>query len=68
MCIITEIFTAAELRGLGRKSRDTLTKLGIRLVRTSPAIRKIIKKDPRIQKKLKPMLRPKLRQLMSKRK
>ena len=68
MCIIAEIFTAAELRGLSRKSRDILTKYGISLVRTSPAIRKIIKKDPRIQKKLKPMLRPKLRQLMSKRK
>jgi len=67
MCIIGEIFTAAELRGLSRKSRDTLKKFGIQLIRTSPAIRNIIKKNPRIQGKLRSRLRPKLRQLKAKR-
>jgi hypothetical protein len=52
------IYTPDELKALDKKSRETLTKYGIRLVRTSPEIRNIIKKDPKVRKKLKAMLRP----------
>ena len=58
MCRIDLIYTAAELKALDRKSRAALTKQGIRLVRTSPEIRNIIKKDPKIRRKLKTLLRP----------
>jgi predicted ATPase len=55
MCRIDLIYTAAELKALDRKIRATLTKQGIRLVRTSPEIRNIIKKDPKVRRKLKAM-------------
>ena len=58
MCRIDHVFTAAELRALNKKKRDALTKHGIRLVRTNPEIRNIIKKDPKIRRKLKALLRP----------
>jgi hypothetical protein len=66
MCRIDLVYTAAELKALDRKSRETLTKHGIRLVRTSPQIRNIIKKDPKVRRKLKALLRPKYRQLKRK--
>jgi hypothetical protein len=58
MCRLDLIYTAAELRALNRKKRATLTKHGVRLVRTSPEIRNMIKKDPKIRRKLKSLLRP----------
>ena len=58
MCRIDLVYTAAELRALDKKKRDALTKHGIRLVRTNAAIRNIIKKDPKIRRKLKALLRP----------
>ena len=58
MCRIDLLYTADELKALDKKSRAALTKHAIRLVRTSPAIRNIIKKDPKVHKKLKAMLRP----------
>ena len=58
MCRIDLVYTAAELRALNSKKRAALTKQGIRLVRTSPEIRNIIKKDPKIRRKLKALLRP----------
>jgi hypothetical protein len=58
MCRIDLVYTAAELRALNKKKRDALTKHGIRLVRTNAAIRNIIKKDPKIRRKLKSLLRP----------
>ena len=57
MCRIDLIYTAAELKALNRKRRATLTKHGLRLVRTSPEIRNMIKKDPKIRRKLKTLLR-----------
>ena len=66
MCRIDLLYTSAELKKLDRKSRATLTKHGIRLVRTSPEIRNIIKKDPKVRRKLKALLRPKYRQLKRK--
>jgi hypothetical protein len=66
MCAITLIYTADELKGLDKKSRDALQKHAVRLVRTSPQVRNIIKKDPNVQKKLKSLLRPKLNQLRAK--
>jgi phage terminase large subunit-like protein len=58
MCRLDLIYTAAELRALNRKKRAALTKQGLRLVRTSPQIRNIIKKDPKVRRKLKTLLRP----------
>jgi hypothetical protein len=58
MCRLDLIYTAAELRTLNKKKRDALTKHGVRLVRTSKEIRNIIKKDPKIRRKLKSLLRP----------
>jgi hypothetical protein len=65
MCIISLVFSAAELKKLDKKSRDALTKRGRTLVRTSPAIRNIIKKDPKVCKALKTKLRPMFNQLKS---
>jgi hypothetical protein len=56
--IIKLIYSRDELKALDTKSRLALTRLGIRLVRTSPEIRNIIKKDPKVRKKLKALLRP----------
>ena len=58
MCRIDLIYTADELKALDKKSRAALQKLGTRLVRTSPEIRNIIKKDPKVRKKLRTKLRP----------
>jgi hypothetical protein len=58
MCRLDLIYTAAELRALNSKKRAALTKHGVRLVRTSPEIRNMIKKDPKIRRKLKSLLRP----------
>jgi hypothetical protein len=66
MCIVRLIFTAKELKGLDRKSQEALRRQGKRLVETSPAIRNIIKRDPKVCRKLKVLLRPELRRLKSK--
>jgi hypothetical protein len=66
MARIDLIYTAAELRALDRKGRATLTEHGLRLVRTSPEIRNMIKKDPKIRRKLKTLLRPTYRRLKRK--
>jgi hypothetical protein len=66
MCRLDLIYTAAELRAIDKKKRDALTKHGVRLIRTSPQIRNIIKKDPKVRRKLKTLLRPKYRQLKRK--
>jgi len=58
MARIDLIFSDKELKALNQKQRATLAKQAIRLVRTSPEIRDIIKKDPKIRKKLKTKLRP----------
>jgi len=57
MAIIGSLFTASELKALPRKHHATLLKLARRLVRTSPEIRDIIKKDPKIRRKLRAKLR-----------
>ena len=56
--IIGKIYSRDELKALDRKSRAALTKLGIRLIRTSPEIRNIIRQDPKVRRKLKVLLRP----------
>ena len=66
MCRLDLIYTPAELKALDTKSRATLKEYGIHLVRTSPEIRNIIKKDPKVRKKLKAMLRPKYGRLKRK--
>jgi hypothetical protein len=63
MCKLELIFTAAELKALDKKSRDILQEHGVHLVRTSPAIRAMIIKDPKVNKKLKELLRPTLKRL-----
>ena len=57
MAKIDLIFSNKELKELDRKQREALKKHAVRLVRTSPEIREIIKKDPRIRRKLKTKLR-----------
>jgi hypothetical protein len=57
MCIITLVYTAKELKGLDKASREALRKRGKRLVQTSAAIKKIVIRDPRVNKKLKVLLR-----------
>jgi len=52
------VYSSAELKALDAKSRAALKKLGTRLVRTSPEIRAMIKKDPKIHRKLKALMRP----------
>jgi len=58
MCRIIDIFTADELKKLSKTQRDILEKYGKLVVLTSPAIRNIIKKDPKVRKKLKGLLDP----------
>jgi hypothetical protein len=58
MAIIGYLFTAAELKKLPRKHHATLLKLARRLVRTSPEIRKVVKRDPKIHRILRRKLRP----------
>jgi hypothetical protein len=57
MAKIDLVFSDKELKALDRKQREALKKQAIRLVRTSPAIRAIIKKDPKVRKKLRAKLR-----------
>jgi len=57
MAKIDLIFSNKELKELDRKQREALKKHAVRLVRTSPEIREIIKKDPKIRRKLKAKLR-----------
>jgi hypothetical protein len=57
MAKIDLIFSDKELKELDRKQREALKKHAVRLVRTSPEIRDIIKKDPKIRRKLKAKLR-----------
>ena len=66
MCIVKLIYTAKELKGLDKKSQEALRKQGRHLVQTSPAIRNIIKKDPKVCRKLKVLLRPEYSRLKSK--
>ena len=57
MAKIDLVFSDKELKALDRKQRETLKKHAIRLVRTSPEIREMIKKDPKIRRKLRAKLR-----------
>ena len=57
MAKIDLVFSDKELKALDRKQRETLQKHAIRLVRASPEIRDIIKKDPKVRKKLRAKLR-----------
>ncbi|HMF21149.1 MAG TPA: hypothetical protein VKG24_03380 [Pseudolabrys sp.] len=57
MARINLIFSESELKTLDRKQRAALQKHAVGLVRTSPDIRNIIKKDPKVRKKLKQKLR-----------
>lgn len=66
MCIIGDIFTAEELKTLSKTQRNVLEKYGKLVVLTNPAIRNMIKKDPKIQKKLKGLLDPTRKQLARK--
>jgi hypothetical protein len=63
MCKLELIYTADELKALDKKTREILQENGVHLVRTAPAIREIIKKDPKINKKLKELLSPTLKRL-----
>jgi hypothetical protein len=58
MCRIGDVFTTDELKALSKGKRDALEKYAKLVVLTNPAIRDIIKKDPKIRKKLKELLDP----------
>ena len=58
MCRIGDVFTADELKTLSKTQRNILEKYGKLIVLTNPAIRDIIKKDPKVRKKLKGLLDP----------
>lgn len=66
MCLIGKVFSANELKGLDKKKQRTLQKQGVHLVNTSPAIRNIIKMDPKVRKKLKSLLGPKYKRMKRK--
>jgi hypothetical protein len=66
MCIISFIFTASELKTFDKKKQAILQKYGKRLVDTSPEIRNIIKRDPKVRRKLKALLRPQYKRLKRK--
>jgi hypothetical protein len=57
MAKIDLVFSDKELKALDRKQRAALKKHAIHLVRTSAEIRDIIKKDPKIRRKLRAKLR-----------
>jgi len=63
MCRISDIFAADELKTLSKTQRDILEKYGKLVVLTHPAIRNIIKKDPKVRKKLKGLLDPERKRL-----
>jgi hypothetical protein len=56
MAKIDLVFSKKELKALDRKKRAALQKHAVRLVRTSPEIRDIIKKDPKVRRKLRAKL------------
>jgi hypothetical protein len=58
MCDIKDIFTPDELKTLSKTQRGILEKYGKLVVLTNPAIRNIIKKDPKVREKLKGLLDP----------
>jgi hypothetical protein len=63
MCRLDLIYTRDELKALDKKAQAALKKLCVHMVRTSPEIVNIIKKDPRIRRKLKSLLRGKYNRL-----
>ena len=63
MCQLNLIYTPNELRALDAKKRKILKKRAVHHVKTSPEIRSIIKKDPKVHKKLRAKLRPLFNQL-----
>jgi hypothetical protein len=63
MCRLSDVFTADELKTLSKAQRDVLEEYGKLVVLTNPAIRNIIKKDPKVRKKLKGLLNPARKQL-----
>lgn len=63
MCIIGDVFSNDELKTLSKTQRNVLEKYGRLVVLTNPAIRNIIKKDPKVRKKLKALLDPTRKQL-----
>jgi hypothetical protein len=65
MCIISEVFSAEELKTLSKTQRGILEKYGKIVVLTNPAIRRIIKKDPKVRKKLKGLLNPARKRMTS---
>jgi hypothetical protein len=58
MCRIGDVFTADELKTLSKTERDMLEKYGKLVVLTHPAILNMIKKNPKVRKKLKGLLDP----------
>jgi hypothetical protein len=58
MAKIDVVFSDKELKALDRKQRAALKKHAIRLVRTSPEIRKVVQHDPKIHRILRRRLRP----------
>ena len=60
------VYSRKELKTLDAKTRKALKALGTRLVRTSPAIRKMIQNDPKIHRKLKTLMRPQYQRLKKK--
>jgi len=54
---IAHLYSPAELKALSSESRDALEKFAVGLVHTSPEIKKIVQKDPKIRKKVKQLLR-----------
>jgi len=60
------IFSVKELKALDRKQLAALKKRAVQLVRTSPEIRNIIKKDPKVRKALREKLSPMYNRLKKK--
>jgi hypothetical protein len=63
MCDLKSIFSADELKALDKTQREVLEEYGRLIVLTNPAIRNMIKKDPKIQKRLKGLLDPSRKRL-----
>ena len=63
MCIIELVYSANELKALSKKNRKALQKLGSHFVHHSRDIKAIVKKDPKVRRKLRTKLRPALNQL-----
>jgi DNA gyrase/topoisomerase IV subunit A len=58
MADVGQIFYPEELKRLSAKERGILQKEAVRLVKKSLDIRNIIKKDPKVRKKLRAKLQP----------